>query len=85
MAHSLRRLPMYQTGNTVPTDAYYFMEVTWKKQGKIKAFKHIVPCRGYNLKSQINFNESLFWVDKYTYKEVTKQQWEKRVWGCVLK
>lgn len=69
---------------TVPTDAYFFMEVTWKAEGKNKAFKHIVPCRGYNLKSQMKFNDSLEWVDKYTYKEVTKQQWEKRVWGCVL-
>jgi hypothetical protein len=71
-------------GDRVPTDAYFFVDVVWKKTGKTKAFKHTVPCRGYNLKSQLNFNDSLFWVDTHSYREVSKQEWEKKVWGCIL-
>lgn len=67
----------------VGSDAYFFIEVTWKASGKAKPFKHIVPCRGYNLKSQLRFNDSLFWVDSYKYYEVTKEQYEERVWGSL--
>lgn len=67
----------------VAGDAYFFIDVTWKKTGKEKAFKHTVPCRGYNLKSQLTFNESLFWVDKSEYYEVSRETWEKKTLGSL--
>lgn len=57
-------------------DGYYFIDITWKS-----GFKHTVPCRGYNLKSEIAFNESIFWIDSFVYYEVTKEQYEEKVWG----
>lgn len=57
-------------------DGYYFIEITWKS-----GFKHIVPCRGFRLKSEIEFNRSIFWIESYHYYEVTKEQYEERVWG----
>jgi hypothetical protein len=52
------------------------MEVKW--QG---GFKHVVPCRGYNLGSQIRFTESLEYVDSYDYYECTKEEYELRFFG----
>lgn len=57
-------------------DGYYFIDVTWKS-----GFKHIVPCRGYNLKSEITFHENIFWIDSFIYYEVTKEQYEEKVLG----
>ena len=57
-------------------DGYYFIDVTWKS-----GFKHIVPCRGFNLKSELTFNQSLFWIESINYYEVTKEQYEEKVWG----
>lgn len=58
-------------------DGYYFIDITWKS-----GFKHTVPCRGYNLKSEIAFNDSIFWIDSFIYYEVTKEQYEEKVWGA---
>jgi hypothetical protein len=52
------------------------MTVTWKG-----GFSHIVPCRGFNLKSQIKFTESLEYVDSYDYVECTQEEYELRIWG----
>lgn len=60
-------------------DGYYFIDITWKS-----GFNHIVPCRGYNLKSEIAFNQSLFWIEKFHYYEVTKEQYEEKLWGTSL-
>jgi len=57
-------------------DDYLFMTVTWKG-----GFTHIVPCRGYNLKSQIQFTKSLFWVETFTWRVVSKEDYEERIWG----
>ena len=57
-------------------DKYYFIDVTWKG-----GFKHIVPCRGYNLKSQLAFNDSIFWIESHSHYEVTKEQYEEYIWG----
>jgi hypothetical protein len=66
------------SGVTVATrDGYYFIDVTWKS-----GFKHTIPCRGYNLKSEIAFNDSLFWVESFNYYEVTEQQYEEKLWGA---
>lgn len=56
-------------------DGYYFIDVTWKS-----GFKHTVPCRGYNLKSEIAFNQSIFWIESIHYYEVTKEQYEAKTW-----
>ena len=60
----------------VNLDGYYFIEVTWKS-----GFKHKVPCRGYGLKSQMAFNDSLFWVESHYFYEVTQKEYEDYVWG----
>ena len=64
-------------------NSYIFIDVTWKKTGKQKAFSHTVPCRGYNLKSHIKFNESLFWIDTFTYREVSEKEWMDKVWAPI--
>jgi len=61
--------------------SYIFIDVTWKQTGKQKAFTHTVPCRGYNLKSHLKFNESLFWIDTFTYREVSEKEWMDKVWA----
>ena len=60
----------------VTRDSYIFMEVEW-----LSGFKHIVPCRGYNLKSQINFTKSLQYVKDFSYRLVSAKDYEDRVWG----
>lgn len=51
---------------------YYFLTLKWKG-----GFTHIVPCRHYNLKSQIRFSESLQYVEKITYREVTEKEYNE--------
>lgn len=60
-------------------DDYIFIDVTWKS-----GFKHTVPCRGYRFKSETKFIESLFWIEKYTWREVTQKDYEDKVWGSGL-
>ncbi len=60
-------------------DDYIFIDVTWKS-----GFKHTVPCRGYRFKSETKFIESLFWIDKYTWREVTQKDYEDKIWGSGL-
>lgn len=60
-------------------DGYYFIDVTWKS-----GFKHTIPCRGFNLKSEMAFTESLFWIESFHYYEVTKEQYEEKLWGISL-
>lgn len=60
----------------VLVDAYFFIDVTWKD-----GLKHTVACRGYNLKSQMMFHDSIFWIDTYKYYEVTQKQYEDKVYG----
>ena len=62
--------------NKVPSDSYFFIDTKWKSD-----FSHIVPCRGYNLKSQLRFNESIFWIESSNWYEVTKEQYEEHVYG----
>jgi len=60
----------------VNPSAYYFIDVTWKG-----GFKHIVPCRGYGLQSQLRFNDSLMYVESAEPKEVTEEEYYNRIWG----
>ena len=70
---------MYQSGEKVSRDAYFAIDVVWEG-----GFKHTVPCRGYNLGSQIKFQESLQYIKKFTIKEITKIKYEKMVYGSTL-
>lgn len=60
----------------VNREDYIFMNVVWNT-----GFKHIVPCRGFNLKSWLQFQESLSNVKSYDWYIVSKDEWEERVWG----
>ena len=51
---------------------YYFITLKWKG-----GFTHIVPCRNYNLKSQLRFAESLEYVEHISYKEVTEEKYNE--------
>jgi hypothetical protein len=62
--------------NKVPSDSYFFIDIKWKS-----GFSHIVPCRGYNLKSQLRFSESIFWIESTDWYEVTKEKYEEHVYG----
>lgn len=63
----------------VNRDSYIFIETKWKG-----GFTHIVPCRGYDLKSQLKFHESLFWIESSEWKEVTQSEYEEHVWDTSL-
>lgn len=60
-------------------DSYYFIDVTWKS-----GFKHTVPCRGFRLKSELEFNKSIFWIESIDYYEVTQKQYEEKTWESPL-
>ena len=62
----------------IKRDDYIYITVKWKG-----GFTHIVPCRGYNFKSQIKFNESLLYVESFTWKLVTQKEYEDRLWGSL--
>ena len=62
--------------NKVSSDSYFFIDTKWKS-----GFSHIVPCRGYNLKSQLRFSESIFWIESSDWYEVTKEKYEEHVYG----
>ncbi len=59
----------------IERDDYIFIDVTWKG-----GFTHTVFCRGYNLKSQIKFNESLLYVESFTWRKVSKEDYEEKLW-----
>lgn len=55
---------------------YIQIDVTY-----ITGFKFSIPARGYNLKSWIEFQESLSSVKKHTYKIITKEEYDKLFYG----
>lgn len=59
----------------IKRDDYIFLDVVWKT-----GFKHIVPCRGFNLQSQLNFSSSLEYVKKVTYRIVSEKQYTELLW-----
>lgn len=61
---------------TVPSDAYFLVHVKWQS-----GFEHSVPCRGYGLKSQLEFHKTLEYVESFSYEETTKEHYEFRVFG----
>jgi len=60
----------------VNSAAYYFIDVTW-----VNGFKHIVPCRGYGLQSQLRFNDSLEYIQLSEPRIVTEHEYNNRIWG----
>ena len=60
----------------IKKDDYIFIDVTW--QG---GFKHTVPCRGYNLKSQIKFHESLNYLKSFKWRVVTEKEYNTKLWA----
>jgi len=61
----------------IDVNGYFFIYVTWAS-----GFKHIVPCRGYSLRSNIEAVKKLDMVKEYHYKEVKKKDFDKR--GIIL-
>ena len=59
----------------IKRDDYIFISVTWET-----GFKHVVPCRGFNLQSQLKFSESLNYVKSFTYKVVTEKEYMEYLW-----
>ena len=68
-----------QQGVVVSRDGYYIIQVKWKS-----GFTHKVPCRGYGLKSEMAFNDSLFWVESHFFYEITQQEYEEYAWAQSL-
>ena len=60
----------------IKKDDYIFIDITWKS-----GFKHTVPCRGFNLKSQLEFTKSIFWIDKFTWRVVTEKDYNAKLWA----
>lgn len=44
-------------------------------------FKFKVPARGYNLKSLLEFEQSLGCVKKYSHKQIDQAKYEKMIYG----
>lgn len=44
-------------------------------------FKFKVPARGYNLKSLLEFEQSLGCVKKYSHKQIDQSKYEKMIYG----
>lgn len=60
----------------VPYDAYYLMTVKWKH-----GLTHDILCRGFNLKSWIDFQKSINGVESYNYEEISRQQYDEYFYG----
>jgi hypothetical protein len=79
LEHLPQILLMKHLGETVPRDNYYQIDVVWEDN-----FKHSIPARGYNLGSWIQFHDSIEYIKKHSYKEITKAKYEKMVYGSTL-
>ena len=62
--------------NRVKSDAYFLLTIKW-----VGGFTHQVPCRGYSLKSQLDFTRSLTYVEEFTYAECDQAEYDRRVFG----
>ncbi len=62
----------------IKRDDYIFIDVEWKT-----GFKHTVFCRGYNLQSQIKFNEAIFWVKQFKWRVVTEKEYNAKLWAPI--
>jgi hypothetical protein len=53
---------------------HFLIYVTWKH-----GFRHIWPCRGYDLKSILTFLRSLTSIDTFEHKKVSEKLYTKTV------
>jgi hypothetical protein len=60
----------------ISRDGYYQISVILED-----GFKFKVPARGYNLKSLLEFEQSLDSVKEHSFKEITKKEFEKMTVG----
>ena len=60
----------------ISRDGYYQISVLLED-----GFKFKVPARGYNLKSLLEFEQSLDSVKEHSFKEITKKDYEKMTVG----
>jgi len=60
----------------ISRDGYYQISVLLED-----GFKFKVPARGYNLKSLLEFEQSLDSVKEHSFKEITKKEFEKMTEG----
>ena len=60
----------------ISRDGYYQISVILED-----GFKFKVPARGYNLKSLLEFEQSLDSVKEHSFKEITKKDYEKMTVG----
>ena len=60
----------------ISRDGYYQISVLLED-----GFKFKVPARGYNLKSLLEFEQSLDSVKEHSFKEITKKEFEKMTVG----
>ena len=56
----------------VNRDAFFQIDV--KMQG---GFKFKLPTKGYGLKSLLDFQKTLLYVEKYSFKEITQKEYNK--------
>ena len=55
---------------------FYLITVKW-----MGGFTHKVPCRGFNLKSMVEFTKSLHYVEEFSYETVPEEEYNKYVYG----
>ena len=57
-------------------DGYYQINVKLED-----GFRFKIPARGFNLKSLVEFEKSLDSVTEHSFKEITKIEFEKMIYG----
>ena len=62
----------------IKRDDYIFIDIEWKS-----GFKHTAFCRGFNLQSHIKFNESIFWIKKFTWRVVSEKEYNAKLWPTI--
>lgn len=60
----------------ITRDSYLLITVTWKG-----GFTHEVACRGYGLKSQLNFMKTIEYIDTCVYRECTEEFYNLKIYG----
>ena len=64
------------TTTKITKDGYYQISVKLED-----GFRFKIPARGYNLKSLLEFEQSLDSVKEHSFKEITKKEFEKMTIG----
>lgn len=67
---------MTDAARKITKDGYYQINVKLDD-----GFSFKVPARGYNLKSLLEFEQSLEYVKEHSFKEITQKEFEKMTIG----